>query len=49
MRGLGSGFTQILVDGERAPAGFSVEDLPPDQMERIEIYRAPTAETGAAR
>ena len=47
MRGLGSGYTQILVDGERAPAGFAVEDLPPDQIERIEIYRAPTAETGA--
>jgi outer membrane receptor for ferrienterochelin and colicins len=47
MRGLGAGFTQILVDGERAPAGFAVEDLPPDQVERIEIYRAPTAETGA--
>ncbi|MFG6469195.1 TonB-dependent receptor plug domain-containing protein [Roseateles sp. BYS87W] len=47
MRGLGAGFTQILVDGERAPAGFAVEDLPPDQIERIEIYRAPTAETGA--
>ncbi len=47
MRGMGSGLTQILVDGERAPAGFAVEDLPPDQIERIEIYRAPTAETGA--
>jgi len=47
MRGLGSGYTQILVDGERPPAGFAVEELPPDQVERIEIYRAPTAETGA--
>jgi outer membrane receptor for ferrienterochelin and colicins len=47
MRGMGNGYTQILVDGERAPAGFAVEDLPPDQVERIEIYRAPTAETGA--
>ncbi len=47
MRGLGSGYTQILVDGERPPAGFAVEELPPDQIERIEIYRAPTAETGA--
>ena len=37
MRGMGSGFTQILVDGERAPAGFAVEDLPPDQVERIEV------------
>lgn len=47
MRGLGGGFTQILIDGERAPAGFSVDQLPPDQVERIEILRAPTAETGA--
>ncbi len=47
LRGMGGGFTQILIDGERAPAGFSVEQLPPDQVERIEILRAPTAETGA--
>lgn len=47
LRGLGGGFTQILIDGERAPAGFAVEQLPPDQVERIEVLRAPTAETGA--
>lgn len=47
MRGLGGGYTQILVDGQRAPAGFSIDQLPPDQVERIEIFRAPTAETGA--
>ena len=47
MRGLGGGYTQILIDGERAPRGFSLEDLAPEQVERIEIYRAPTAETGA--
>lgn len=47
LRGMGGGFTQILIDGERAPAGFAVEQLPPDQVERIEILRAPTAETGA--
>lgn len=29
MRGLGSGYTQILLDGERAPAGFSLEMLAP--------------------
>jgi len=47
MRGLGSGYTQILIDGERAPRGFSTDDITPEQVERIEILRAPTAETGA--
>lgn len=47
MRGLGSGYTQILLDGERVPPGFDVTSLPPGQVERIEIMRAPTAETGA--
>jgi len=47
MRGMGGGFTQILIDGQRIPPGFSIEQLSPDQVERIEIFRAPTAETGA--
>ena len=47
MRGLGNGYTQILMDGERVPPGFSIEQLTPEQIERIEILRAPTAETGA--
>jgi outer membrane receptor for ferrienterochelin and colicins len=47
MRGLGNGYTQILLDGERMPPGFSVDSLIPEQVERIEILRAPTAETGA--
>jgi iron complex outermembrane receptor protein len=47
MRGLGSGYTQILLDGERVPPGFSLDSIPPDQVERIEVLRAPTAETGA--
>jgi iron complex outermembrane receptor protein len=47
MRGLGAGYTQILIDGQRAPAGFSLDQLTPEQLERIEIFRAPTAETGA--
>lgn len=47
MRGLGNGYTQILVNGERPPAGLSIETLSPEQVERIEILRAPTAETGA--
>lgn len=47
MRGLGGGFTQLLIDGQRVPPGFSLESLSPEQIERIEILRAPTAETGA--
>jgi iron complex outermembrane receptor protein len=47
MRGLGGGFTQLLIDGQRIPPGFSLESLTPEQVERIEILRAPTAETGA--
>lgn len=47
MRGLGAGYTQILMDGERMPPGFSLENVAPDQIERIEILRSPTAETGA--
>lgn len=44
MRGLGSGYTQILVNGERAPAGFSIDQLSPDLIERIEILRSASAE-----
>jgi outer membrane receptor for ferrienterochelin and colicins len=47
MRGMGGGFTQILINGERIAPGFSVEQITPEQVERIEILRAPTAETGA--
>ena len=44
MRGLGSGYTQILINGERAPAGFSIDQLSPDLIERIEILPAASAE-----
>lgn len=47
MRGLGGGYTQILLDGQRLPRGFSLDELSPEQIERIEVIRAPTAETGA--
>lgn len=47
LRGMGGGFTQILVDGERMPAGLALETLTADQIERIELFRAPTAEHGA--
>jgi outer membrane receptor for ferrienterochelin and colicin len=44
MRGMAGGYTQILVDGDPIPPGFSIETLSPDLIERIEIYRSPTAE-----
>ena len=47
MRGMGNGYTQILIDGDRMPPGFSLDQISPDLIERIEILRAPTAETGA--
>lgn len=47
MRGMGGNYTQIMVDGVRVAPGFSLDDIAPDQIERIEIFRAPTAETGA--
>jgi outer membrane receptor protein involved in Fe transport len=44
MRGLGNGYTQVLINGERAPAGFSIDSLAPDVIERIEVLRAASAE-----
>ncbi len=44
MRGLGNGYTQMLLNGERMPPGFSVESIAPDQVERIEVMRGPVAE-----
>lgn len=43
MRGLGSGYTQVLVNGERMPAGFQLDALAPEMIERIELVRAATA------
>ena len=44
MRGLGAGWTQILIDGERAPPDFTIDQLSPTMIERIEVIRAATAE-----
>jgi outer membrane receptor for ferrienterochelin and colicins len=44
MRGLGAGYTQILINGDPAPQGFSLDQLSPSQIERIEVLRAPTAD-----
>ncbi|MBQ5939846.1 TonB-dependent siderophore receptor [Massilia sp. AB1] len=47
MRGLGDGYTQILVNGERTPAGFALDSLSPEMIERIEVLRVATAEFSA--
>jgi len=44
MRGLGAGYTQVLLNGERPLPGFSLESLTPDMVDRIEVIRAATAE-----
>jgi len=45
MRGMGGEHVAILLNGMPAPAGFSLESLGPDLVERIEIARTATAET----
>lgn len=47
MRGLGGAYTQILVNGEPAPPGFSLDNLNPQQVERLEVTKAPTADQSA--
>ncbi len=47
MRGMGGGYTQILIDGQRMAPGFSLDSIAPEQIERIEIMRAPVAEFGS--
>ena len=47
MRGLGAGYTLILINGDPAPPGFALDQLNPAQVERIEVTRGPTAEQSA--
>ncbi len=46
LRGLGQGYTQILLDGVAVPNGFSLESLAPELIERIEIVRGASAQLG---
>ncbi|HEY0585566.1 MAG TPA: TonB-dependent receptor plug domain-containing protein, partial [Pseudoduganella sp.] len=46
MRGLGKGYTQILLNGQPAPNGFSLESLPPEVIERVEVLRTASAVLG---
>jgi len=47
MRGLGAGYTQILINGDPAPPGFAIDTLAPEVIERIEIMRTASAEFSA--
>jgi outer membrane receptor for ferrienterochelin and colicins len=47
MRGLGSGYTQVLLNGDPAPPGFALDQLSPSQVERIEVTKGPTADQSA--
>jgi outer membrane receptor protein involved in Fe transport len=44
LRGLGNGYTQILINGQPAPTGFSIESLNPNLVDHIDVLRSPTAD-----
>lgn len=47
MRGLGAGYTLVLLNGDPAPPGFALDQLDPAQVERIEVTKGPTANQSA--
>ena len=47
LRGLGAGYTQILINGDPAPPGFALDQLDPALVERIEVSKGPTATQSA--
>jgi outer membrane receptor for ferrienterochelin and colicins len=47
MRGLGNGYTQVLLNGQPVPAGFSIDTISPELIDRVEIMRVASAETGS--
>lgn len=47
LRGMDSGYVQILLNGEPAPPGFSLESVAPHTVDRIEIMRSGSAEYSA--
>ena len=47
LRGLGQGYTLIMLDGVPVPPGFSLDSLDPELVERVEIMRAATAQFSA--
>lgn len=47
MSGLGGGYTQVLLNGEPVPPGFSLESLSPELIERVEVSRSPGVDQSA--
>ncbi|MET0208204.1 MAG: TonB-dependent receptor plug domain-containing protein, partial [Burkholderiaceae bacterium] len=47
MRGLGNGYTLVLINGDPAPPGFRLDQLDPSQIERIEVTKGATADQSA--
>lgn len=47
LRGLGASYAQVLINGEPAPEGFTVDQINPAQVERVEVSKAPTADQSA--
>jgi len=47
MRGLGRGYTSVLLNGVPLPPGFSIDALTPAMIERVEIIRTASAELSA--
>ena len=47
LRGLGQGYTLIMLNGVPVAPGFSLDALDPELVERVEIMRAATAEFSA--
>jgi len=47
LRGMAEGYTQILIDGQPAGRGFTIDSIQPEKVERLEIIRVVTAEMGA--
>jgi outer membrane receptor for ferrienterochelin and colicins len=43
LRGMG-GYTQILINGQKAATGFDLDSLTPEMIERVEILRTVTAD-----
>jgi outer membrane receptor for ferrienterochelin and colicins len=47
LRGLGNGYTQIMIDGQPLARGTSIDSLSPDMIERIEVIRSTSADMSA--
>ncbi|MFZ6846765.1 TonB-dependent receptor plug domain-containing protein [Undibacterium sp. RuRC25W] len=47
LRGLGTGYTQILLNGEPMPDGFAIDSIAPDAIDHIEIMRVAGADKSA--